>query len=145
MGDVVGVVAAAVCLLALIGASNILCWIGMHRHRADRPWHWTAVVGSFAYYPWLNRQERIARDAESAARCAKAERLLTEVNTRAARITDHARPSLPALQRAMEQIITASFRAGYDIGVAQRDPQTIEPVIEWRGSTPQITGYRRAS
>lgn len=85
--DVVRLVATVAGLLALVGVTNILCWLGIHRSIPGRPWHWTAVIGCFAYYPWLNRQERLAEDAESAARCAKAERLLADVNARAASIT----------------------------------------------------------
>lgn len=45
-------------LLAVAILTNVLCWLGMYRGRADRPWHWTVLVGSFAYHPWLNRQEK---------------------------------------------------------------------------------------
>jgi hypothetical protein len=86
MADLVRLVATVVGLLALVGVTNILCWYGIQRAIPGRPWHWTVVIGCFAYYPWLNRQERLAKDAESAERCAKAERLLAEVNARAASI-----------------------------------------------------------
>lgn len=46
----------------------------------------------------------------------------------------------PAKQRAMEQIITASFRAGCEIGRLYREP--VEPIIEWDGLKPSITGYK---
>lgn len=79
-----GMVAGIVCLLAVAAAGNILTWWGIQRTTPGRPWHWTAVIGAFAYYPWLHRHERLVKDAESAERCAKAERLLADVNARAA-------------------------------------------------------------
>lgn len=47
-----------------------------------------------------------------------------------------------ARKQAMEQIIVASFRAGFDIGASREFRQTVEPVIEWDGLKPKITGYK---
>ena len=58
---VVQLAASLVCLLALVGALNILTWWGIQRSTPGRPWHWTVVLGAFAYYPWLNRHERMHR------------------------------------------------------------------------------------
>lgn len=55
----------ALVVVALAGLSatvNALVFIGTREsvQRMDpsqyRPWHWTVLVGPFAYYPWLSRQ-----------------------------------------------------------------------------------------
>lgn len=61
----VQLVAGVVCLLALLGVTNILCWYGIKASIPGRPWHWTAVIGCFAYYLWLNRQERLTQETEA--------------------------------------------------------------------------------
>lgn len=49
---------------------------------------------------------------------------------------------LATRKQAMEQIIVASFRAGFEIGASREFRQTVEPVIEWDGLKPRITGYK---
>lgn len=43
-------------------------------------------------------------------------------------------------KEAIEQIITASFRAGFESARLYREP--VEPTIEWDDLTPRITGYK---
>lgn len=61
MNSALNVIVGCLILLIVAVATNVLCWRGMYRGRADRPWHWTVLVGSFAYHPWLNRREREQR------------------------------------------------------------------------------------
>lgn len=65
MSSALNVIVGVAVLLVVAVVTNILCWHGMYRGRTDRPWHWTVIVGSFAYHPWLNRQERNSRKAAS--------------------------------------------------------------------------------
>jgi hypothetical protein len=43
-------------------------------------------------------------------------------------------------RQAIEAIISASFRAGVEVGRLYREP--VEPIIEWDGLKPRITGYK---
>lgn len=45
-------------------------------------------------------------------------------------------------REAMEQIIVACFRAGFEIGASREFRQPVEPIIEWDGLKPKITGYK---
>jgi hypothetical protein len=45
-------------------------------------------------------------------------------------------------QQAIEQIIAASFRAGFEIGASREFREPVEPIIEWDGLKPRITGYK---
>lgn len=47
---------------------------------------------------------------------------------------------LAAKKQAIETIITASFRAGAESARLYREP--VEPIIEWDGLKPEITGYK---
>lgn len=50
-------------------------------------------------------------------------------------------PPPPSMKRqAIEAIIAASFRAGAESARLYRDP--VEPIIEWDGLKPRITGYK---
>jgi hypothetical protein len=48
-----------------------------------------------------------------------------------------------AKKRAMEALITACFRAGFEAGASgQYQGVEVAPIIEWRGRVPQITGFK---
>lgn len=60
----------ALIIVALAGLSatvNALVFIGTRESvqrmspNEYRPFHWTVLVGPFAYYPWLSRQEKAAK------------------------------------------------------------------------------------
>lgn len=54
---------AVACVAAYAGI-NYLAWystiasVQRMSPSEARPWNWRALVGPFAYYPWLNRRER---------------------------------------------------------------------------------------
>lgn len=45
-------------------------------------------------------------------------------------------------KQAIEDIIVASWRAGYETGRSTSFRSAISPIIEWDGLVPKITGFK---